>query len=170
MKVMMVGDLVGAQGRTLFAQVVTRFKARNALDFVVVNAENSAGGRGITSRLAEELFSAGADVVTLGDHTWDQKELIPYLDREQRLLRPANFSPGCPGRGLVTVDTPCGRVTVINLIGRVFMKPYDCPFRKADEMIGMPRPPRRRSSSDVISMVASARWPAPIPTCRLPTR
>ncbi len=135
MKVMMVGDLVGAQGRTLFAQVVTRFKARNALDFVVVNAENAAGGRGITPRLANELFAAGADVVTLGDHAWDQRELISQIDREPRLLRPANFSPGCPGRGLVTVDTPMGRVTVINLIGRVFMKPYDCPFRCADALL-----------------------------------
>jgi metallophosphoesterase (TIGR00282 family) len=136
MKVLMVGDIVGSAGRMIFAQVVTRMKQRDALDFVVVNAENAAGGRGLTAKLAEEFFTAGADVITLGDHTWDQKDLAPFLDVESRVLRPANFAPGCPGRGVVTVETPFGEVTVINLIGRVFMKPYDCPFRKADELIG----------------------------------
>jgi len=136
MKILMVGDIVGAPGRMIFAQVVTRMKQSNALDFVVVNAENAAGGRGLTAKLAEEIFTAGADVITLGDHAWDQKDLAPFLDVESRVVRPANFAPGCPGRGVVTVDTPFGDVTVMNLIGRVFMKPYDCPFRKADELIG----------------------------------
>ena len=135
MKVLMVGDIVGSAGRMVFAQVVARFKQNEGLDFVVVNAENSAGGRGLTAKLAEEFFVAGADVITLGDHAWDQKDLIPFLDVEPRVLRPANFAPGCPGKGAVTVETPFGDVTVFNLIGRVFMKPYDCPFRMADELI-----------------------------------
>jgi metallophosphoesterase (TIGR00282 family) len=143
MKVLMVGDVVGSAGRMVFAQVVARLKMNEGLDFVVVNAENSAGGKGLTGKLAEELFAAGADVITLGDHTWNQKDLIPFLDVEPRVLRPANFAPGCPGHGAVTVDTPFGEVTVFNLVGRVFMNPYDCPFRKADELIG------RHSSSKI---------------------
>jgi metallophosphoesterase (TIGR00282 family) len=118
-----------------FAQVVARFKQEGAVDLVVVNAENSAGGRGLTAVLADEILAAGADVITLGDHTWDQKGFQTYLDREQRVIRPANFAPGCPGRGYVTIDTDQGRVTVINLIGRVFMPPADCPFRKSDEIL-----------------------------------
>jgi metallophosphoesterase (TIGR00282 family) len=81
------------------------------------------------------LFAAGADVLTLGDHTWDQKEIMPYLDREPRIVRPANFAPGCPGRGVTTVETPKGRLSVLSLIGRVFMPPADCPFRTADEIL-----------------------------------
>jgi metallophosphoesterase (TIGR00282 family) len=135
MKVLMVGDIVGSPGRQVFAQVVTRLRSGPGVDFVVVNAENAAGGKGLTAKLAEELFAAGADVVTLGDHTWNQKELIGYLDSEERVLRPANFAPGCPGHGAVTLATNVGDVTVVNLVGRVFMGPYDCPFRKVDEVL-----------------------------------
>ncbi len=135
MKIMMVGDVMGSAGRTVFAQVVTRFKAANKVDFVVVNAENAAAGKGLTGKLADNFFAAGADVITLGDHTWNQKEFVSYLNKEQRVLRPANFAPGCPGHGAVTVQTPFGDITVFNLIGRVFMKPYDCPFRKIDEIL-----------------------------------
>ncbi len=138
MKILMVGDIVGSPGRQVFAQVVTRMKQTQGLDFVVVNAENSAGGKGLTRKLAEELFAAGADVITLGDHTWNQKELIPYLDSEKCVIRPANFAPGCPGHGSVTVNTPFGDVMVVNLVGRVFMGPYDCPFRKVDELLKAP--------------------------------
>lgn len=134
MRVLMVGDIVGRPGRQVFAQVVTRLKQASGLDFVVVNAENAAGGKGLTGKLAEELFAAGADVITLGDHTWNQKDLLPFLEREPRVLRPANFAPGCPGHGSVSVPTPFGDVTVFNLVGRVFMGPYDCPFRKADAL------------------------------------
>jgi len=83
----------------------------------------------------DELLTAGADVITMGDHTWDQKEIVGAFDVERRLIRPANFAPGCPGRGVVSVDTPCGRVTVLNLVGRVFMPPSDCPFRTADAIL-----------------------------------
>lgn len=110
-------------------------RTEEQVDIVIANAENSAAGRGITPTLADELFAAGADVLTLGDHTWDQKEIMPYLDREPRIVRPANFAPGCPGRGVTTVDTPKGRLTVMSLIGRVFMPPADCPFRTADEIL-----------------------------------
>ncbi len=136
MNILMVGDIVGSPGRRIFARCVGQMKERGALDFVVANAENSAGGKGITRSVAEELFAAGADVLTMGDHTWDQKEIVALLERERRLIRPANFAPGCPGRGIVTVDSPKGRVTVINLVGRVFMPVTDCPFRTADALLG----------------------------------
>ncbi len=134
-RVLHIGDIVGSPGRTLFARVVHRLKAEGQVDVIIANAENSAAGRGITPTLADELFAAGADVLTLGDHTWDQKEIMPYLDREPRIVRPANFAPGCPGRGVTTVETPKGRVSVLSLIGRVFMPPADCPFRTADEIL-----------------------------------
>ena len=135
MKILMVGDIVGAPGRAVFAEVSAKMKHSGEVDFIVANAENSAGGRGITEKMADEVFSFGADVITLGDHTWDQKELKGYLDREARIVRPANFAPGCPGKGWTTVTSNFGPVTVISLVGRVFMHPYDCPFRTADEIL-----------------------------------
>lgn len=133
MKILMVGDIVGSPGRKIFGQVASRLKEAGEVDFVVANAENSAGGRGLTGPLAEEIFKAGADVITLGDHTWDQKDLRGYFKTETRVIRPLNFAPGCPGKGFVTIETGFGSVTVVNLIGRVFMNPYDCPFRAMDE-------------------------------------
>jgi 2',3'-cyclic-nucleotide 2'-phosphodiesterase len=135
LKVLMVGDIVGSPGRMAFARTVTRMKQAGEVDFAIVNAENAASGRGLTAALGQEILAAGADIITLGDHTWDQKGFQQYLDEETRVLRPANFAPGCPGHGHVTVDTGKGRVTVINLVGRVFLQPADCPFRKADEIL-----------------------------------
>jgi len=135
MKILMVGDIVGSPGRRIFAQVATRMKQSGEVDFIVANAENSAGGKGLTGPMAEELFSAGADVLTLGDHTWDRKEIESHIDCEPRIIRPANFAPGCPGHGFVTLDTKWGRITVINLIGRVFMNAYDCPFRAVNAIL-----------------------------------
>lgn len=140
MKIIMIGDIVASEGRKAFAATMRRYRDAGEVDFVVVNAENAAGGRGITEGVANELFAAGADVITLGDHAWDQKELAPRMGKLPRLLRPANFAPGCPGTGRVTVSTAWGDITVINLIGRVFMRPYDCPFRKADEILNGPPP------------------------------
>lgn len=135
LKVLHVGDIVGSPGRLAFARVVHRLKAEHEIDVVIANGENAAAGRGITPALAEELFSAGAQVITLGDHAWDQKEIIPFIDCETRLIRPANFAPGCPGKGLAVIETPKGRIAVLDLIGRVFMPPADCPFRTADELL-----------------------------------
>lgn len=135
MKILMIGDIVGSPGRRAFARVVTKMRADRAADFVVVNAENAAGGKGVTGAVADELLAGGADVLTLGDHAWDQRELQTVIDREPRILRPANFAPGCPGRGVFSMDSPSGRVTVINLVGRVFMNAYDCPFRAVDTIL-----------------------------------
>ena len=136
MKVLMVGDIVGSPGRRAFARVATRMREAGKVQFVVANAENSAGGKGLTLPLAEELFAAGADVLTLGDHTWDRRELQTTIDRESRIVRPANFAPGCPGQGHTTVRTGSGEaVTVINVVGRVFMGLYDCPYRTMDGIL-----------------------------------
>ena len=135
MRILMVGDMVGSAGRNAFAQVVTRLKHEGKVDFVVANAENAAGGQGITGTLVNDVLNSGADVVTLGDHTWDQRDLQSYFDKEDRVIRPLNFAPGCPGKGFVTVKTLWGNITVVNLIGRTFMRPYDCPFRAIDVLL-----------------------------------
>jgi len=135
MRVLVVGDIVGSPGRAVFREVVARLRASGAVHAVVANAENAAAGNGVTGDLADELFKAGADVLTLGDHTWNQKDIETYIVREKRLLRPANFAPVCPGRGWITVQTSQGPLTVINLVGRVFMPPADCPFRTVDALL-----------------------------------
>lgn len=135
MKILMVGDIVGSPGRSTFKEVVERLKGSGDVDFVVANAENSAAGRGLTGELAEELLAAGADVLTMGDHIWDQKVLRTYLESAGRVVRPLNLPPDSPGRGSVSIESDYGRVTVVNLIGRVFMKPYDCPFRAVDKLL-----------------------------------
>lgn len=128
MKILMVGDIVGSSGRRIFRQVVSAMRAAGEAHMVVANAENAAAGKGLTPALAAELFEAGADVLTLGDHAWDRKELIPWIGSDARVLRPANFAPSCGGRGWVTVQGACGPLTVVNLVGRVFMPPAECPF------------------------------------------
>ncbi len=138
MKILMAGDIVGSPGRTVFASVVTRMKADGRVDFVVVNAENSAGGNGMTMKIADDLFAAGADAITLGDHAWNQKELLTTIERDERVVRPSNFAPAHPGKGIVTVSTDWGPITVINIIGRVFLKPMDCPFREMEKLLKEP--------------------------------
>ncbi len=138
MKILLVGDITGSPGRLVLAQVVARLRREQGVSFVVANGENAAAGRGITLKLAEDLFAAGVDVITMGDHVWDQKEMAAGIEREPRIVRPANFAPGCPGHGMVTVDSPHGPVTVMQFIGRVFMKPNDCPFRAADDALRQP--------------------------------
>lgn len=135
MKILHVGDIVGSPGRLAFSRIAGRLRREGEVDFIIANGENAAAGRGITPALADEILAAGADVITMGDHTWDQKELAPWIDREPRVIRPANFAPGCPGRGWYSVDTPKGRVTILQVIGRIFMPPADCPFRAADEIL-----------------------------------
>ncbi|HEY8241699.1 MAG TPA: TIGR00282 family metallophosphoesterase [Kiritimatiellia bacterium] len=135
MRILHIGDIVGSPGRVAFGKIVPRLRDDEQIDFIVVNGENAAGGRGITPSICDELFTVGAHVITLGDHAWDQKEIFAHIAVEPRLIRPANFAPGCPGRGWVTVETPLGKVTVIALIGRVFLPPMDCPFRTVDAIL-----------------------------------
>jgi hypothetical protein len=135
MKVLMIGDVVARPGRLAVMERIEDLREQHSIDFVVMNAENVAGGFSITPRLADELFHAGVDVMTSGNHIYDKREVIPYIDEQPRLLRPANYPPGSPGRGLWTGEVRGVRVAVFNLIGRVFMPPADDPFRAADAAI-----------------------------------
>ena len=136
MKVLLVGDIVGKPGRNIFTQVAAGMKRSGQVDFIIANGENAASGRGPSPDIARALMAAGADVVTLGDHAWDSKEMVAGIDMEERIIRPANFPKGAPGKGFVRVDTPEGPLTVVQLVGRVFMQSgYDCPFLTVDRML-----------------------------------
>ncbi len=133
MRLLFVGDVVGRSGREVLSQELPRLRQRFALDCVVVNGENAAGGFGVTEAICDEFFEAGADAVTLGNHSWDQREALIHITREPRLVRPANFAKGTPGRGAALIETRAGaRVLVVNLIGRIFMGLSDDPFAAAD--------------------------------------
>jgi 2',3'-cyclic-nucleotide 2'-phosphodiesterase len=133
--ILMVGDVFGDSGRTAVGKLLPRLRQEHAIDFCVVNVENSAGGFGVTPAMAKQVLEQGADVLTSGNHIWDKKEIVEYITKENLLLRPANFPVGTPGVGHVTVKAGPHRVAVLNLMGRVFMHPIDCPFRKADEIV-----------------------------------
>jgi 2',3'-cyclic-nucleotide 2'-phosphodiesterase len=135
MNVLMVGDVFGDSGRTAVGKLLPRLRQEHAIDFCVVNVENAAGGFGVTPAMAKQVLEQGADVLTSGNHIWDKKEIVEYITKENLLLRPANFPVGAPGVGYVTVKAGPHRVAVLNLMGRVFMHPIDCPFRKADEIV-----------------------------------
>jgi hypothetical protein len=136
LRILFVGDVVGKPGREAFVRLYPIIKKREGIGFCVVNAENAAGGSGITGETADELLSAGADVLTSGDHVWRNREILPLIAREPRVLRPANFPPGAPGRGSGSFPGPDGlKIGVINLLGRVFLAPLDCPFRRLEEEI-----------------------------------
>jgi metallophosphoesterase (TIGR00282 family) len=136
MRVLMVGDIVGKPGRSAFAQGLRLLKKEDRIDFVIANGENAASGRGPTLEMAQSLLNMGADVVTLGDHAWDAKEMVKGIDLEPRIIRPENFSKGAPGKGWIRVDTPEGELVVVQLIGRVFMQPnYECPFATIDKLL-----------------------------------
>jgi metallophosphoesterase (TIGR00282 family) len=135
MNVLMVGDIFGEPGRAALAKHLPRLREEHAIDFCVVNCENAAGGFGVTGPMAKQMLEQGADVLTSGNHIWDKKEIVEYITKENLLLRPANFPAGTPGVGHVTVKAGPHRVAVLNLMGRVFMTPIDCPFRKADEIL-----------------------------------
>jgi len=126
---------MGSAGRKAFMDIAIPMKQRGDVDVIIVNGENAANGKGINPDMAAKFLDAGADVITLGDHTYDQRQIMNYLNEEERILRPANFAPSSPGKGWITVQTSKGPLTVINLIGRVFMNPYDCPFRMADKIL-----------------------------------
>ena len=135
MNILFIGDIFGSPGRRIVADHVEDIVKSNQIDLAIANAENAAGGFGITPSIAEDLFSLGIDVLTSGNHVWDKRELYDYLNRQPRLLRPANY-PDAPGHGLVTVKARNGvECSVINLQGRTYMPSTDCPFRKADSLL-----------------------------------
>jgi metallophosphoesterase (TIGR00282 family) len=142
-KILFIGDIVGEPGRKAVETILPRLRDEHALDFVIANGENSAGGNGITPPIAGELFFAGVDVITSGDHLWDQKTVSELLYSEPRFLRPLNYPPGVPGRGanIYEVQSPKSkaqsplRIGVMNVQGRVFMPPMENPFTTADEAV-----------------------------------
>jgi len=134
-KILFIGDVFGSPGRRIVADHVQDIVSTNQIDLAIANAENAAGGFGITPAIAEDLFALGLDVLTSGNHVWDKRELYDYLKRQPRLLRPANYPEG-PGHGMVTVRARNGvECAVLNLQGRTYMPSTDCPFRKADTLL-----------------------------------
>jgi metallophosphoesterase (TIGR00282 family) len=135
MRLLFIGDVVGKPGREGFAAAMPALRAERLPDLVVVNGENVAGGVGITKETAEELFEAGADVITLGNHTYRHREVYPYLESEQRILRPANFPESNPGRGHTIVDAAGMRVAVVDLSGQMHLQVERSPFTAIDELL-----------------------------------
>lgn len=136
MRLLFLGDVVGRAGRVAVTDRLPDLRARWKLDLVVVNGENAAGGFGITEAICDELLAAGADVVTLGNHSFDQREALVFIDRQPRLLRPVNYPPGTPGRGATVVEAANGgRVLVVNVMGRLFMDALDDPFAAVDRAL-----------------------------------
>jgi metallophosphoesterase (TIGR00282 family) len=134
--ILFLGDIVGEPGRTAVIARLPELKEKHALDFVVVNGENAAGGRGITAKITIDLLRAGVSVVTSGDHIWDQKDIVSFLNLEPRLLRPLNYPEGAPGNGLIVLDTAKGMVGVINVQARTFMQPIlENPFRTLESAV-----------------------------------
>ena len=135
MKVLLIGDIVGSPGRNAIKTLLPVLQKEEAIDFVIANAENAAGGSGVTPQIADELFGYGIDVMTTGDHIWNRREIFEYLDKTNKILRPANYPKGAPGFGSCVVDKKSAKIGVINLAGRVFMDSIECPFRAVREEI-----------------------------------
>lgn len=135
MRILMIGDVVGRPGRRAVKDNLGDIRDSFQISFVVANAENVAGGNGVTRETAGELFGYGVDALTGGNHIWDKKESFDFIAEETRLLRPANYPPGVPGIGYNIFSVGDYKVGVVNLCGRVFMPELDCPFRKADEVL-----------------------------------
>ncbi len=135
MNILFIGDIFASPGRRIVADHFQDIVESNRIDLAIANAENAAGGFGITPAIAEELFALGLDVLTSGNHVWDKRELYDYFARQPRLLRPANY-PDAPGRGVITIRARNGvECAVLNLQGRTYMPPIDCPFRTADRLL-----------------------------------
>jgi metallophosphoesterase (TIGR00282 family) len=129
LRILFVGDVVGRAGRTALAEYLPGMIRDWKLDLVIVNGENAAGGFGITEAIYQEFLDLGADAITLGNHAWDQREALVFIERAPRLIRPVNFPKGTPGRGATLIDTRNGRrALIVNAIGRIFMTPFDDPF------------------------------------------
>ncbi|HXT78274.1 MAG TPA: TIGR00282 family metallophosphoesterase [Acetobacteraceae bacterium] len=150
MRILFLGDLVGRSGREAAGAALPGLRAKLRADLTVVNAENASHGFGLAPEMAKALFEAGADVLTLGNHAWDRKEIIPYIAETPRLIRALNYPPGTPGGGSVVVEVPGGRrALVLQAMGRLFMDPLDCPFRGTADLLA-----RHRLGGTVQAIVA----------------
>ena len=140
MRILFIGDVLGRSGREAVAAALPRLRTSLRIDLAVVNAENASHGFGLAPDMADALFTAGADVITLGNHAWDRREIIPYIGDHPRLLRALNYPPGTPGGGSVVVDVAGGRrALVAQAMGRLFMDPLDCPFRGTADLLARHR-------------------------------
>lgn len=141
MKILFIGDIIGKPGRRAVRELLPKLVTTHEIDLVIANCENAASGFGVTRDVVEELYEAHIDVLTSGNHIWDKKEALEFIDDYETLLRPANYPDAAPGRGFALMPTPGGDyVGVLNLAGRVFMQPLDCPFLAAEEAIACLKP------------------------------
>lgn len=136
MKICFIGDIFGKPGRNILRQQLGEIQERFNIDFTIANGENAAGGTGINRKIFEEIVSCGVDVVTMGNHVWDKKEIFDFIEYEPRILRPANYPKGTPGKGwhIYVANHQC-KIAVVNISGRVFLSPLDCPFREIDQIL-----------------------------------
>src|ERR1700716_1807549 len=156
MRILFIGDIVGRSGRAVLLERLPRLVRDWRLDFVAVNGENAAGGFGITEATYQEFADAGADVVTGGNHSWDQREALVFIERAPKLLRPANFPAGTPGRGAAVLNARSGaRVLVVNAMGRIFMDPLDDPFAAVDRELAA-CPLKQSADAIVVDIHAAA--------------
>ncbi len=147
MRILFVGDIVGAPGRKMVYEHLGKIIAEKNIDFTVANGENCSSGFGLNQRNYQELIDCGIDCFTMGNHTWDNKEIYRFIDQETRLVRPANYPPGLPGVGYREFAVAGKRLVIINVIGRIFMTPFDCPFRTMDALL------KEHSTKDAIIFV-----------------
>ena len=152
MKILFIGDIVGEPGRRVVMKCLHKLISQHHVDLVIGNGENAAGGFGITPDVAGDLFDMGLSVITLGNHAWDKREAISMIERDERLLRPANYPQGVPGRGAMTVETAKGeKLGILQVMGRVFMPTLDCPFRVAEREVATLR---ENSAAIIVDMHA----------------
>ncbi|SER59222.1 TIGR00282 family metallophosphoesterase [Salipaludibacillus aurantiacus] len=135
MNILFIGDIVGSNGRQALNEYLPKLKAKYRPDITIVNGENAAGGKGLTNKIYNEILQAGADIVTMGNHTWDKKEIFEFINDAPRLIRPANFPEGTPGKGYVIHKAGNQKIAVINAQGRTFLPAIDCPFKKIDDIL-----------------------------------
>lgn len=153
MRILFVGDVVGSSGRQMIQDYVPKLKKKYSPTVTIINGENAAGGRGITEKIYRSFLEAGAQAVTLGNHAWDNREIFEFIDNAKYLVRPANFPEGTPGKGLVFLNCNGIEVAIINLQGRTFLPPLDCPFKKVDDLIAQAK---KRTSIIFIDFHAEA--------------
>lgn len=134
-RVLFIGDIVGSVGRKALEETLPKLRDKYDPTFIIANGENAAGGRGLTGAIAKFLFDLGIHGITMGNHTWDNKDIFDFIDREARLVRPANFPEGTPGRGFATLKANGKELVIANIQGRTFLPPLDCPFRTVDAIL-----------------------------------
>lgn len=139
MNLLFIGDVVGSPGRDMVKEYLPKLKEKYSPQLTIINGENAAGGKGITEKIYRQFLEQGAQAVTLGNHAWDNREIFEFIDKAKYLVRPANFPKNTPGKGLIFIKINQLEVAIINLQGRTFMNPIDCPFQKVDELIAIAR-------------------------------